>query len=99
MSSNYETAVDGPKLQLSPTIRKKFPELKNIHNLSAVMMHEVQMLDSRMNLHALLTSSIDSYISGMKGVTLANYVEFKDFIKNKEGKIEGAVLFDKIQNK
>jgi len=29
-----------------------------------------------MNLHALLTASIDGFIPGMKGTTLANYVEF-----------------------
>ena len=45
-------------------------------------MHEAQMLDSRMNLHALFTASIDSYIPGMKGANLANYVEFVDFVKN-----------------
>lgn len=52
-----------------------------------------------MNLAALLTSSIDNYIQGMKGATLANYVEFIDFVKNDKGKIEGAVLFDKIKMK
>lgn len=45
-------------------------------------MHEAQMLDGRMNFNALLTSSISNYIQGMKGATLANYVEFRDFVKN-----------------
>jgi glycerol-3-phosphate dehydrogenase len=35
----------------------------------------------------------------MKGATLANYVEFKDFIKNDQGKIKGAVLYDKLKKK
>ncbi len=35
----------------------------------------------------------------MKGATLGNYVEFKDFIKDKDGKVTGAVLFDKLKNK
>jgi hypothetical protein len=40
------------------------------------------MIDSRMNINSLLTASIDKFIPGMKGATLANYVEFKDFIKD-----------------
>jgi glycerol-3-phosphate dehydrogenase len=63
------------------------------------ILNEAQMMDGRMNLHALLTSSIDSFIPGMKGATLANYVEFSDFIKNPEGKIEGAVLIDRLTKK
>jgi hypothetical protein len=50
-------------------------------------MHETQMLDSRMNLHALLTATIDKYIPGMKGANIANYVEFRDYIKSEDGKI------------
>ena len=52
-----------------------------------------------MNLLALLTSSVESFIPGMKGANLANYVDFVEFIKNKEGGIEGAVLYDKLQKK
>jgi len=53
------------------------------------------MHDSRMNLNTLLTSTIDEYIPGMKGSTIANYVEFKNFIKDDQGKIIGAVCVDK----
>ena len=50
-----------------------------------------------MNLNALFTASIDNYIPGMKGATLANYVEFIDFIKDENsGKIIGAKLLDSI---
>ena len=53
-----------------------------------------------MNLHALLTASIEGFIPGMKGATLANYVDFQSFTKDPEsGKITGAVLFDKIKQK
>ena len=54
------------------------------------------MLDSRMCLHALLTSSIDDFHTGQKGSTLANYTEFLDFTKDEAGKINGAVLMDKF---
>jgi glycerol-3-phosphate dehydrogenase len=57
------------------------------------------MMDSRMNLHALLTSSVDAYIPGMKGANLVNYVEVVDLVKGKDGKIEGAVLIDKLTKK
>ena len=62
-------------------------------------MHETQMLDSRLNFNALLTSSIDKFIPGMKGATLANYVECRDLTKNEQGHIEGAVLYDSIKKK
>jgi glycerol-3-phosphate dehydrogenase len=57
------------------------------------------MLDSRLNFNALLTASIDKYIPGMKGATLANYVECRDLVKNLEGQVEGAVLFDSLKKK
>lgn len=100
MSSNYDVGVDGPKLIFKNKLRQLFPAITQIHGQSGVLMNETQMMDTRMNLHALLTASIDSFIPGMKGANLANYVEFKEYIKNAEtGKIEGAVLFDKIHKK
>jgi len=62
-------------------------------------MYETQMMDSRMNLNALLTASIDKYIPGMKGANLVNYTEFVDFIKDSEGNIVGAVLNDTLKKK
>ncbi len=40
------------------------------------------MHDSRMNLNTLFTAAVDNYIPGMVGATLANYVEFTEFIKD-----------------
>ena len=57
------------------------------------------MNDSRMNINCLLTTSIDGFAPGMKGSTLANYVEFKDYVKDEEGKIKGAVLYDTLSKK
>jgi glycerol-3-phosphate dehydrogenase len=62
-------------------------------------MHETQMMDTRMNLLALMTTTIDKYIPGMKGSNIANYVEFIDFIKDENGKIQGAVVYDKLKKK
>lgn len=52
-----------------------------------------------MNLSALMTATIEKYIPGMKGANIANYVEFQDFIKDKDGKIIGATVYDKLKNK
>ena len=59
-------------------------------------MSETQMSDSRMNLQALFTSAVDEYIPGMKGATLANYVEMTDFIKDTNGRITGVMCADKM---
>lgn len=57
------------------------------------------MMDTRMNLITLLTSTINQYVPGMKGSNIANYVEFVDYVKSAEGKIEGAVLYDNLKKK
>ena len=57
------------------------------------------MHDSRQALATLFTASVDKYIAGMQGATLANYTEFKDFIKNDQGKITGLVVQDSIAKK
>mmetsp|Transcript_8482 Transcript_8482/g.14258 ORF Transcript_8482/g.14258 Transcript_8482/m.14258 type:complete len:152 (-) Transcript_8482:882-1337(-) len=56
------------------------------------------MYDSRMNLNSLFTATQDDYVSGMKGIALANYVTLKDFVKDGEGQIKGAVLRDLLSN-
>jgi hypothetical protein len=76
MSSNYERSVEGPKIIGTSQLRKLYSQVKEIHGKWATVMYESQMMDTRMNLHALLTASIEGFIPGMKGTTLANYVEF-----------------------
>ena len=53
------------------------------------------MHDSRMNLNSLFTAAVDDYVPGMKGATLANYVELKSFLKDDNGKIIGGMCVDK----
>lgn len=57
------------------------------------------MHDSRMNLNTLFTAAVDEFIPGMKGATLANYVEFLDFVKDESGKITGAICINKLDPK
>lgn len=59
-----------------------FKNLQAIHGQYGVLMHETQMMDSRLNMVTLLTTTIDKFIPGMKGSNIANYTEFVDFIKN-----------------
>ena len=80
-------------------VKTEFPNAKSLHNNYGTIMHEAQMNDSRMNINALLTASVDKFHPGMKGATLANYMEFKDFVKDDQGKITGAVLQDKLDGK
>jgi glycerol-3-phosphate dehydrogenase len=57
------------------------------------------MHDSRMCLNTLFTAAVDSYIPGMQGATLANYVEFVDYVKDKGGVITGAICVDRLDPK
>lgn len=96
MSSNYDVSVSGPKLVRKATLKKNYPDLKAVHGSYGTVMSETQMHDSRMNLNTLFTAAIDDYIPGMRGATLANYVELKSFVKDDEGKIVGGVCVDKL---
>jgi len=96
MSSNYSVALSGPKFVSNKKVKNEYPELTELHGGYGATMAEAQMHDSRMNLNTLFTSAVDNYIPGMKGATLANYVEFLDFIKDDQGKIIGATCIDKL---
>jgi hypothetical protein len=56
------------------------------------------MDDARLCLDTILTSTIDNYIPGMKGANILNYTKFVEFIKDKSGKIEGALIEDLRRN-
>ena len=98
MKSKFEVSISGPRIVSQSQLASEFTGLKQLHGQYGSVMSETQMSDSRMNLQALFTSSIDDYIPGMKGATLANYVEMKDFIKDDNGKITGAMCVDKESN-
>jgi glycerol-3-phosphate dehydrogenase len=70
--------------------------LTALHGQYGATMAEAQMHDSRMNLNSLFTAAIDDYIPGMKGATLANYVEMAEFTKDDQGKITGAICIDTL---
>jgi len=75
-----------------------YPDATQLHGQYGVLMHETQMIDSRMNLNSLFTAAVDEYVPGMKGITLANYIQLKEFIRDEQGQITGAVLEDTLTN-
>ena len=98
--SEYAVSLSGPRIASKRRMRHMFPNLPNLHKMWGSVMHEGQMTDTRHDLNTLLTSTIDSFHKGMTGATLANYVEFKDFLKDeKSGKIIGAIVYDKLAGK
>jgi len=99
MKSEYTQSISGPSILNRDKVIKSFENLKAIHGKYGVKMHEIQMMDGRMNLITLLTSTIDKYAPGMKGANIANYVEFQDFLKDEYGKVIGAVVYDRLKNK
>jgi len=98
-ASNYSSSLKAPKLLLKKRVKELYPDATMMHGKYGVLMQEAQMVDGRMAINSLLTSTIDSYIPGMTGATLANYVEFRDYVKDANGKIVGAKLFDRLGKK
>ncbi|KAK1932728.1 putative FAD-dependent glycerol-3-phosphate dehydrogenase [Babesia divergens] len=72
-----------------------FPPLREKGLLGAVVYYDGQHDDSRTNLLMAITSTIDNYVPGQVGATVANHVELVDFLKDSEGKICGATVLDK----
>ena len=99
MGSDYTVSLQKPRILTKRGVRDSFPNATQIHGKYGVLMQEAQMIDGRMAINSLLTASIDGYIPGMKGATLANYVEFQDYVKDEAGKIIGAKLYDRLGKK
>jgi glycerol-3-phosphate dehydrogenase len=99
MNSDCEEKIPGPKFMFKGRVKSMFPNASALHNFYGSLMHEGQMMDGRMCINSLLTTSIDQYHPGQKGASLANYVQFDNFTKSEAGKIDGAVLTDNISGK
>ena len=98
---NVFYSVPGPKIYLEKLdlkSKKNDLSLSNKFNYF-VSLHEGQMFDSRQNLLSLLTTTIDNYNDLSKGTTIANYVEFQEFLYDKDNKIIGVKALDNINNK
>ena len=96
MKSDFTVSVSGPKFISRTQLARDYAGLKALHGQYGSIMSEAQMSDSRMNLQSLFTAAVDDYIPGMKGATLANYVEMTEFTKGEDGRINGVVCRDKM---
>lgn len=94
--TDYTYKLPRPSFVSKNEMKNLFPVLKGDNY--GVKFAEGQTNDSRLLIQTVLTSSQDDYVPNMKGATVANYVEFVDFIKDKEGKCIGAKLKDRIDN-
>ena len=111
IGKDFISSIHGPRIVIPSDLNKKrnarFNPLKGLFGPSdpksqfyyGSLMHEVQFSDTRQSIMSLITSTIDKYEVGMKGANIANYCEFQDFIKNDKGKIVGAKVWDKIDEK
>lgn len=83
-----------PKLMFKKELNKLFPNLSNEYNFG-ILMWDGQIDDCKMVVEAILTATSlrDENLLQNNAV---NYVEVTDFIKNSDGEIIAANLFDKI---
>lgn len=64
-----------------------------------ILLYEGQMNDSRQNILSILSCCINNYLPNRDSSIAANYVEFKNFIYNKNREIIAVKAFDKINKK
>ena len=84
MFSPYSKYFHRPKLILPKDMKCLFPLIKEkSYGIKTLGMY---VNYKRLVIQSLLTSSIECYLACMQGATIANYVEFKDFIKDKIGR-------------
>lgn len=107
IGKDFISSIHGPRIVIPSDLNKMRNARFNPFSSSdpktqfyyGSLMHEVQFSDTRQCIMSLVTATIDKYEVGMKGANIANYVEFQDFIKNEKGKIIGAKVCDKIDEK
>lgn len=92
MNQESSSSIHGPKVVSPWGLRKLFPNIGIIRKYWGTMMHEGQFIDTRQGLNCLLTSTIHNYDKGFQGANIANYVTFKEFLKDENGKICGVAV-------
>ena len=94
-----KTSIAGPMIHTPLKLRKQFEALPEIRSHKCVSFSEAQITDARQCMLAILTATVNSFHGGQKGANAVNYCEFRDFLKNEDGTIAGALLFDKQSKK
>eukprot|EP01017_Pseudomicrothorax_dubius_P015842 TRINITY_DN18091_c0_g1_i1.p1 TRINITY_DN18091_c0_g1~~TRINITY_DN18091_c0_g1_i1.p1 ORF type:complete len:114 (-),score=25.15 TRINITY_DN18091_c0_g1_i1:33-374(-) len=80
------------------SLSEDFPNLDRNFKYGVVY-YDGQMNDTRMNLDILLTATLPNYTPNHKPATVINHMTFTDFVKDKNGKIVGVKVKDKIDGK
>lgn len=96
--TNAAVSFPPPYVLGKQDVLRAFPDLAGKIK-GGVVYYDGQMNDSRMNLDLLLTATLDNYRPGFKPANLLNYCEFREFIKDERGKIIGAKVYDKLNDK
>lgn len=94
-----ETGVPSSYYTSKENALDSFPPLREEGLLGAVVYYDGQHDDSRTNLLLALTSTIDDYVPGQVGATVANHMEVVGLLRDGEGKVCGATVLDKCTGK
>lgn len=97
-TENANTIFPFPKWMGNDELKANFPHLDYKFKYGIVY-YDAQMNDTRMNMDTILTSTINNYQKGFQGSNVLNYMRFENFIKDENGKIIGAELYDRINEK
>lgn len=87
-----------PTIMGATELHGSFPHLDKRYKWGVVY-EDGQNNDSRYLLDILLTATVDNYVEGMKGANILNYASFKEFVKDSEGNITGAIVEDRLTGK
>ena len=97
-TENASTIFPFPKWMGNDELKANFPHL-DFKFKYGIVYYDAQMNDTRMNMDTILTSTINGYQKGLVGSNAVNYMRFESFLKDEEGKIIGANLYDRITDK
>lgn len=95
LAKTSEFACPAPRIISREEIDRNFPLLDSKYQWG-VAVYDGEMDDTRLLMEAFLTSAQDDYKKGQKGATLLNYTKLEKFLKDKDGKIIGVEVYDKV---
>ena len=97
-TKNASTIFPFPKWMGNNELKATFPHL-DFKFKYGIVYYDAQMNDTRMNMDTILTSTVENYQKGFQNSNAINYMKFENFIKDENGKIIGAEVYDKITEK
>lgn len=97
-TANASTIFPFPKWMGNDELKANFPHL-DFKFKYGIVYYDAQFNDTRMNMDTILTSTLENYQKGFRNSNALNYVRFENFIKDETGKIIGAEVYDKVNDK